>query len=251
MMPLVRRAGKTILRTGRSLSSFPRYLHNFRSFRRLAQEEPSSLQAHWLYANPRLQEQRALQKMESGHYFLQDIWAAERVLAAAPAVHYDVGSRLDGFVAHLLPLQDVEIVDIRFPEIKHRRLKFTQGSVTALPYGDETIQSLSSLHVVEHVGLGRYGDELDPNGWRQAIAELKRVLSRGGQLVLSVPVGRERVEFNAHRILSIDRVLDEIADLETTEFAGILDSGELVAEPALPLLQTAEYACALLVLRHL
>ena len=54
--------------------------------------------------------------------------------------------------------------------------------------------------MAEHIGLGRYGDPLDPLGTRKAAAELQRVLAPGGQLLFSLPVGRPRVEFNAHRV---------------------------------------------------
>jgi hypothetical protein len=56
------------------------------------------------------------------------------------------------------------------------------------------------MHVIEHIGLGRYGEALDPDGDLKAIRELVRVLAAGGNLLVVVPVGRPRIQFNAHRI---------------------------------------------------
>lgn len=36
------------------------------------------------------------------HYFLQDIYVAKKVIKEQPQRHFDVGSRVDGFIAHLL-----------------------------------------------------------------------------------------------------------------------------------------------------
>lgn len=52
--------------------------------------------------------------LSDGSYFIQDIWGARKVLENRPAVHYDVGSSVGGFIAHLLAQkQKIVLIDIR------------------------------------------------------------------------------------------------------------------------------------------
>lgn len=186
--------------------------------------------------------------LASGHYFHQDLWAARKIHARRPARHVDVGSRIDGFVAHLLVFMPVEVVDIRPLESKLEGLTFVQSDATTLdrfPAG--SVDSLSSLHAVEHFGLGRYGDPIDPDGWQKAMRSLARILAPGGRLYFSVPMGRERLVFNAHRIFSPRTVLDTFtsAGLSLVSFAAVDDAGDLVenADPAH--FEAARHACGL------
>jgi SAM-dependent methyltransferase len=135
------------------------------------------------------------------HYFHQDLWAARKVHASGTEVHYDMGSRLDGFIAHCLAFCRVVMIDIRPLSLAVDDLGFVQADardLSAIPSG--SVRSLSSLHAVEHIGLGRYGDPVDPAGHLKAVAELERILAPGGELYFSTPVGRQRLVFNKHRI---------------------------------------------------
>lgn len=139
------------------------------------------------------------------HYFLQDIWMAKQVISNCSGEHYDIGSRVDGFIAHLLSMDiDVTLIDIRSLDIEVGNLKFVQGDATNLSsISDKSISSLSSLHAVEHFGLGRYGDEIDPAAWKKVLHSFNRVLKKDGLLYLSVPIGeKNHVIFNAHRIFA-------------------------------------------------
>ena len=91
---------------------------------------------------------------------------------------------------------------------------------------DRSVQSISCMHTVEHIGLGRYGDPLDPLGDRKAAAELARVLAPGGSLLFVVPVGAPQIMFNAHRIYSYEQVLELFPSLTLREFALIPEHGE-------------------------
>jgi SAM-dependent methyltransferase len=93
------------------------------------------------------------------------------------------------------------------PEIVLPGLTVGQADLCALDMKSNSLESVSCLHVLEHVGLGRYGDPLDPRGDRRAAEELTRVLAPGGLLLMVVPVGRSRVNFNAHRVYSLPQVL--------------------------------------------
>jgi hypothetical protein len=162
-------------------------------------------------------------------YFLQDLWAARRIFEAGPASHLDIGSRVDGFVSHLLVFRDVEVIDIRPLVSTVAGLTFRQEDATSLTsVATDSIESLSSLHAVEHFGLGRYGDALDPAACFTAMSSFARVLAPGGRLYFSVPIGRERVEFNAHRILDPVRVLDALMPLELVAFSVISADGTVI-----------------------
>lgn len=150
-------------------------------------------------------------------YFYQDAWAFEKIVKQRPTQHIDVGSH-HKFVALLSKVVPVTMVDIRPLSLPLDTLKFKEGSILELPFEDASVDSLSSLCVVEHIGLGRYGDPLDPNGTEKAIAELSRVLAPGGHLYLSVPVGDQNVvAFNAGRIFSLDYLFNIIKPLQVVD----------------------------------
>jgi hypothetical protein len=140
-------------------------------------------------------------------YFFQDTWAANKVFTLKPQHHFDVGSSMKtiGIISQFVP---TTMVDIRPPKIRLSGLSFVKGSITNLPFKDCSIESLSSLCVIEHIGLGRYGDPLDHWGSEKAAFELKRVLRYGGVLIISVPVDNKcRIYYNAHRAFTRDYVL--------------------------------------------
>lgn len=138
------------------------------------------------------------------HYFDQDLLIAQRIFKNNPQQHVDIGSRIDGFVAHVASYRPIEILDIRPLDRKIPNVTFRQADLMKLPtdlihYTD----SLSSLHVIEHFGLGRYGDPIDINGHLKALDTMYEILKPGGKFYLSVPVGQQGVIFNAHRLFSV------------------------------------------------
>jgi SAM-dependent methyltransferase len=147
-------------------------------------------------------------------------------------------------VGFLTALTAVTFVDIRPLEVDIEGLQPVAGSVLALPFADRSLESVSCLHVAEHIGLGRYGDPLDPAGTRKAAAELQRVLAPGGQLLFSLPVGRPRTEFNAHRVHD-PRTVASWFELELAEFAGVDDRGVFRRHRELDELAGETYACGM------
>ena len=132
-------------------------------------------------------------------YFYQDSWAFDLIVKAMPESHVDIGSH-HKYVALLSKVIPVTMVDIRPLSCMLDSIEFKKGSILAIPFSDKSISSLSSLCVIEHIGLGRYGDPLDPNGSIKACAELSRVIAPGGNLYISVPIEKHpRTYFNAHR----------------------------------------------------
>lgn len=161
------------------------------------------------------------------YYFYQDTWAFHRIASARPARHVDVGSTalLVGCLAGIVPTVSV---DIRPLEVRLPGLTFQRGSIVDLPFEDGSVESLSSLCVVEHIGLGRYGDPLDPDGSARAGRELARVLRPGGSLYVSLPVGAEsRTFFNAHRVFTVPDALALFPGLTLVDRTFVADGGVL------------------------
>jgi hypothetical protein len=182
------------------------------------------------------------------HYFYQGAWIARRLAAQRPASHVDVGSSvltmsvLSGFI-------DIRFIDVRPLEVHLPGLSSVPGDLGALPLADRSTASLSCLHVIEHVGLGRYGDPMDPQGHVRAAAELTRVLQSGGRLYVAAPVGRERVCFNAHRVFAASTLRALFAPLEVDEFSYVGDDGALHEHQPLEAAAGLRYGCGLFVFR--
>lgn len=158
----------------------------------------------------------------SRHYFAQDIWAANKVFKSGAKEHFDIGSRLDGFIAHVLSFcEKVNYIDIRPLPDNIEHLCFIQGDATNLEsIQNNSISSLSSLHAIEHFGLGRYADPIDAEACFKAMKAFQRVLQVGGRLYLGVPVGPEnKVVFNAHRIFHPMTVINQFSELQLLEFS--------------------------------
>lgn len=162
------------------------------------------------------------------HYFFQDISMAQKINAASPNVHYDIGSRVDGFIAHLLSSSSVKkivLIDVRPLSVHIPRVEFVQAdAMTLIGIKNESIESLSSLSAIEHFGLGRYGDEIDPDGWKKALKQIQKKIKAGGYFYLSVPVGpRNKLVFNAHRIFAPSTIIKTLNNMELVSFDYIHD----------------------------
>ena len=228
----------------RSARNLPRFVRTVGQYRAACSGSPFPLTVADMY--PALQDFDADAGEATGHYFFQDLWAARKIFQRRPERHIDIGSRIDGFVAHLLTFMPVAVIDVRPLASGVAGLDFIRADAMNLHgFSDRSVDSISSLHAIEHFGLGRYGDPVDPDGWRKAMLGLQRVLRPGGRLYLSVPVGRERLCFNAHRIFSPMRILDTLADLALVSFAGVDDSGRFLDGAKPGELANQEYACGL------
>ncbi len=171
----------------------------------------------------------------TGHYFWQDLLVARRVVEINPDRHLDVGSRIDGFVAHLLAFRSVEVVDIRELPPTIPGLTFIKSDARTLQGIDDlSVISLSSLHALEHFGLGRYGDQLDPEGHHRGLRAVQRVLAPDGRLWVSFPIGNGKVQFNAQRVLDPLEPMAVLDELDLLEFTAIPLEGAPVfsADPA-------------------
>lgn len=156
-----------------------------------------------------------------GSYFWQDLWAAERIRDSGIKNHFDIGSRIDGFIAHLLVNRiEVTLFDIRPLKESVRNLTFFQTDATKLDgVQDESIDSLSALCSLEHFGLGRYGDPIDPDACFKVFHSIQRVMKKKGKIYISLPIGKEHLEFNAHRIFYPETVIKVFNRMKLLEFS--------------------------------
>jgi SAM-dependent methyltransferase len=178
------------------------------------------------------------------HYFYQGAWLARKVALAKPEKHVDVGSSVM-MISVLSAVVDTIFVDYRPLRASLPGLTSLAGNILDLPFEENAVKSLSCLHVIEHIGLGRYGDPIDPEGSRKAAAELQRVVCPGGRLYLSLPVGRERVCFNAHRVHAPETVLDMFREMRLVEFSYVDDDGNYHEGQPVQRADGLEYGCGM------
>lgn len=180
------------------------------------------------------------------HYVFHTAWACRVLAQTKPEKHVDISSSLY-FVATASAFVPIDFYDYRPAKLGLSGLQTAAADLTQLHFPNDSIASLSCMHVVEHVGLGRYGDPLDYEGDLKAVAELKRVLQPGGQLLFVVPTGGEdRIQFNAHRVYTYRAVCDLFAGLELLEFSLIPDDGRaqgLVRNASESLANAQRYGC--------
>ena len=144
-------------------------------------------------------------------YFWQDLYVAREIFINNPKRHIDIGSRVDGFVAHVASFREIEVFDVRPMSTQVPGIRFTQADLMNIATDSidrmQTCDSLSCLHALEHFGLGRYGDPIDPNGYALGFANMVKLLATGGRFYLSTPIGRERVIFNANWVFDPRTIL--------------------------------------------
>jgi SAM-dependent methyltransferase len=215
------------------------FLSELRRFERM----PGGENVPWRDLHPCLHEKTATTSFDT-HYFYQDVWAFRKIVRSGAPEHVDVGSKVD-YIGFLTAVTKVTFIDIRPLETQLDNLANLPGSILSMPYPDGSVPSLSCLHVAEHVGLGRYGDPLDPLGTAKACAELRRVLAPGGNLYFGLPVGTPRVCFNAHRIHSTGQILRCFEGLTLREFSFVDDGGGFTVNADRTAADSAKYGCGL------
>jgi SAM-dependent methyltransferase len=200
----------------------------FRDLRKLKKQKGRDSSFRFGRKYPILDERFSESGTMAGHYFHQDLFVAKRIFEANPKRHVDIGSRTDGFVAHVAVFREIEIIDIREQKSKVDNVIFRKADLMELPENMiNYCDSISALHSIEHFGLGRYGDPIDYNGYLKAIENIRLVLKTGGVFYFAVPIGNQRIEFNAHRVFSIQYLLDLLgAKFNIESFSYVNDEGD-------------------------
>lgn len=216
---------------------FPSYIRDYCTLRRQLKGHDNGWRLR--LSMPCLHDRYAESGTASGHYFHQDLLVARKVYERKPRRHVDAGSSVAGFVAHVAVFRQVEVLDIRPLLTTAKNIVFRQCDLTSVSDEYEGYcDSLSCLHALEHFGLGRYSDRVDPLGHVKGLANLHKLLEHGGILYLSVPIGHQRIEFNAHRVFAVATVLSLLEErFELLDFSYVDDAGGLhesvELEPAL------------------
>ena len=184
----------------------------------------------WDEVHPILQEKDEEGGTMKGAYFHQDLYVAQQIYKANPKKHLDIGSRTDGFVAHVASFREIEIIDIRPIRSRVKNIVFQQADLMQLPEGlKDYCDSVSSLHALEHFGLGRYGDPIDYYGHLKGIGNITKILKTGGVFYFSVPIGPQRIEFNEQRVFSVEYLIKILLpDYTIKSFSYITDKGDFV-----------------------
>jgi len=220
--------GVDVSKMGRAVMGTASYFSDLLSYIKQKRAVSDSMSMGLLY--PCTADKKANSGQTGGHYFHQDLWVARRVHDSNPARHIDVGSRVDGFVAHVAAFRCIEVMDVRplgasIPNVTFIEADFMRPLPDSLV---ECCDSLSCLHAVEHFGLGRYGDPVVCDGHLLGLENLHKCLKRGGTLYLSAPIGPLRVEFNAHRVFSVEYLLGLLeGKYEIRQFSYIDDAGAM------------------------
>ena len=235
-----------VIKTGKDiLIRFPKkvvrsfeYLSEFKKFKALAD---GRFEIAFKNVYPCLTDKLQFTPFDS-HYTYHPAWAARKIAEYKPTEHVDISSIL-GFATIVSAFVPVKFFDYRPATLHLPGMSSGFADLKQLPFKDRSVESLSCMHTIEHIGLGRYGDEMDPQGDLKAINELKRVLSQNGQLLFVTPVGKPKIEFNAHRIYSYEQILEFFHPLKLKEFTMVTDQGALVqhADPKTVALQN--YGC--------
>lgn len=176
------------------------------------------------------------------HYIYHPAWAARILAKTKPEYHVDISSLLN-FSTIISAFVPVKFYDYRPAHLSLNNLELGHADLKNLFFESNSIPSLSCMHTIEHIGLGRYGDELDPLGDVKSIAELKRVVKPNGNLLIVVPVGKPKIAFNAHRIYSFEQILEYFSPFSLAEFSLIPDYGGLINNANPELVQFQSYGC--------
>lgn len=210
----------------RRIKYFIVYLGFIKDYLRFKKNNDGRFNVCWKNRKPLLFDKTSTTFFDT-HYIYHPAWAVRVVRKINPEFHTDISSTLI-FSSILSAFIPVKFYDYRPANIKLSDLTSETADLTCLPFKDNSITSLSCMHTIEHIGLGRYGGSIDPDGDLKAISELKRVLAKDGNLLFVVPIGKSKIQFNAHRIYSYAQIIDYFKNLKLVEFSLIPDNAKKI-----------------------
>jgi hypothetical protein len=261
---MINKLSKTFRRACRSALAIPaqfrkrvdlnEFKEEFAKFQRLTEtsEQPSRFKIDPEDWHPCLDDRSEKHEIDA-HYVNHTAWAARKLSSLRPPHHVDISSYLyfSTIVSAFIP---VTYYDYRPAVLELENLTTAKADLTNLPFPSNSLSSLSCMHVVEHIGLGRYGDPINPDADLVAMGELQRCLAVDGYLLFVVPIGTPRVCFNAHRVYSKKMICDAMAECELVEFALVPDNHPkqaLIVWPDDDVLSKQKYGCGCFLFRKL
>ena len=224
---LLAELGVDPLKTYQTLRGVPAFVERHLEFRRQAGRHDHECGP--VRMRPYFGDRFAASGNAGGHYFHQDLLVARKVFENRPSRHLDIGSRVDGFVAHVASFREIEVCDVRPQRSTARNIRFRQADLSdegAWPLIDYC-DSISSLHAIEHIGLGRYGDPVDYLGHVRALSNIWRALQPNGKFYFSVPMGSQRVEYDGQRVFQLEYLLTLLDRYVVDSFSYVADDGDL------------------------
>jgi len=212
----------------------------FLKFKKLS-EKTDRFDMNWQDKYPCLNDNTEKTKFDA-HYIYHPAWAARILTQTKPEKHTDISSTLH-FCSIISAFIPIKFYDFRPAKLNLNNLISKKTDLTSLSFENNSIKSLSCMHTVEHIGLGRYGDKLDPEGDLKAMKELQRVLKINGDLLFVVPVGKPKIMFNAHRIYSYNQIINYFNELKLKEFSLVTDSGKFIQNSNEETTNKQNYSC--------
>lgn len=207
----------------------PKYYFHLLKFKSQRYKQPAEDRINFGRYRPEIYDWRKRGGVARGPYFHQDLFVAQEIYKYNPEKHVDMGSRVDGFVAHVASFREIEVFDIRENSSTAENIEFKCANLMDLEekYYSYT-KSLSCLHVIEHLGLGRYGDPIDVDGHKKGLENLHKMVQEGGILYFSVPIGPLRIEFNSQRVFSLNYLISLFeGKFEIRDFSFVDDKGDI------------------------
>ncbi len=220
-------------RTLRKLKNWLDFQKDKKNFVKLLASDHAQNKLPWRLGDdyPIMNEKKATNGNAGGHYFHQDLLVAQQIFLKKPKRHLDVASRMEGFVTHVASYRKIEVMDIRPQTRPIPNVIFIKRDLMLpiKPQEKEKFDSISCLHALEHFGLGRYGDDIDPWGHKKGMANMVALLKKKGILYFSTPFGERRIMYNAHRVFDMNYLLTWFAEvnLKVIEFSYIDDHDNL------------------------
>lgn len=176
------------------------------------------------------------------HYIYHPAWAARVVKKISPKFHIDISSTLH-FCSILSAFIDVKFYDYRPAILNLDNLKSERIDLTNIFFEDNSQYCVSCMHTIEHIGLGRYGNPIDPNADIKAINELKRIIKPDGHLLIVVPIGKPKIMFNAHRIYSYEMIINLMNGFNLKEFSMVYDNQDFKTNANPKDVENQNYGC--------
>tara|TARA_B100000886_G_scaffold87987_1_gene57930 strand:+ start:910 stop:1776 length:867 start_codon:yes stop_codon:yes gene_type:complete len=205
------------------------------------------------------------------HYWFQDIWAAREIAKiaanvksdpATPLNVLDIGSRVEGYIMALLSNNSIQVTfgDINIPEFmsliedSYKPLHLKVDLQDLAPGSLKNYQVISSLHVIEHLGLAKYGDKIDVNGHTRIFSDMYEAAGLGSYFVVSFPYSDQPgIWFNAGRDCDPKEMIAAAKDSRwrVESLAFVNDGWELIDfDPASnDFFPSARYGCMMMVLK--
>ena len=211
------------------------------------------LQIDWVYL---------IQNQQVMKWFHQFIVCNPRLSETENYPCLDIGSQIE-FISSMASLANYVIVD---PSIQPRgydmdaeecRMRFVSLEAQDMHHFPDGVFSwVTSLHAIEHFGLGRYGDSIDIEGHIKGISNLIKMIIKGGTLYISFPIGAsDEVHFNAHRVFhpkSIFSYQEVKEKLELINFDYVDDKGDLHLQASVDSVdRKLKYGCGIYTFKRL